>query len=105
MHLKQCILDFGPINCFWFFSFERYNGMLGNQPNKKRNIELQIMSRFCTENIALNLEKPVQFQEHFSDTFLKLDVIGLPRGTLQEMKLKQCVTTRKLSSRYVKYFI
>ena len=75
--------------------------MLGKLPNNKRDIEPQIMRRLCTENIALNLENPVQFQGHFSDMFLKLDMIGSPRGTLQQMELKQCVRTTKLSSRYV----
>ena len=56
MHLKQCILDFEPIYCFWLFSFEHYNGMLGNLPNNKRNNEPQIMHQFCTENIELNLK-------------------------------------------------
>ena len=31
-HLKDIILDFGPVQEFWLFSFERYNGILGNQP-------------------------------------------------------------------------
>ena len=46
MHLKQCILDFGPIYGFSFFSFERYNGILGNLSNNKREIEPQIKRRF-----------------------------------------------------------
>ena len=29
-HLQDCILDYGPVFSFWCFSFERYNGMLGN---------------------------------------------------------------------------
>ena len=53
LHLKDFLLDFGPIYSFWLFSFERYNEMLGNLPNSKRNIELQIMRRFCTENIIM----------------------------------------------------
>ena len=43
VHLKDCLLDFGPIYSFWLFSFERYNGMLGNLPNNKKNIEPQII--------------------------------------------------------------
>ena len=31
-HLKECILDFGPIHNFWCLSFERYNGILENYP-------------------------------------------------------------------------
>lgn len=32
-HLKSVILDFGPLYAFWLFSYERYNGILGNQPS------------------------------------------------------------------------
>ena len=42
-HLKECILDFGPIHSFWCFSFERYNGILGDLPNNNRSIEVQVM--------------------------------------------------------------
>ena len=28
LHLKQCMLDFGPLSAFWCFPFERYNGTL-----------------------------------------------------------------------------
>jgi len=31
-HLKEDLLNFGPVYDFWLFSFERYNGILGNQP-------------------------------------------------------------------------
>lgn len=30
LHLKDCITDFGPTYSFWCFSFERYNGILGD---------------------------------------------------------------------------
>ena len=48
-HLCECIQDYGPIYSFWLFSFERYNGMLGNFPNNQRSIEIQLMRRFQTE--------------------------------------------------------
>lgn len=31
-HLKEDLLNFGPVYDFWLFSFECYNGILGNQP-------------------------------------------------------------------------
>lgn len=49
-HLKECIIEFGPVYSFWLFSFERYNGLLGSLPNNKRNIECQIMKRFLRDN-------------------------------------------------------
>ena len=48
-HLLQCIKDYGPVYLFWLFSFERYNGMLGNYKINQRSIELQIMRKFVTD--------------------------------------------------------
>ena len=28
-HLKECIIDCGPVHAFWWFSSERFNGILG----------------------------------------------------------------------------
>ena len=44
-HLKECILDFGPIHNIWCFSFERYSGILGDLLNNNRSIEVQVMNR------------------------------------------------------------
>ena len=41
-HLSECIKDYGPLHVFWLFSFERYNGLLGAQPNNNRSIEMQL---------------------------------------------------------------
>ncbi len=45
-HLKQVILDYGPLPEYWCFSFERFNGTLGKQPNNNKCIEAQLMDRF-----------------------------------------------------------
>jgi hypothetical protein len=45
LHLKECILDYGPLYAFWCFPFERYNGMLGNFPTNLRHIEPQLMKK------------------------------------------------------------
>lgn len=37
-HLKQCIVDYGPIYSFWCFSFEMYNGILGDYQTNNTNI-------------------------------------------------------------------
>ena len=28
-HLRECVLDYGPLNHFWLFAFEHFNGILG----------------------------------------------------------------------------
>lgn len=37
-HLRDCIVDYGPIYSFWCFSFERYNGILGEYHTNNSNI-------------------------------------------------------------------
>ena len=54
-HLKECIIDFGPVYSFWLFSFEKYNDILGSLHNNNEDIECQIMQRFCRGNAVLNL--------------------------------------------------
>ena len=46
LHLKQCLLDYGPSHAFWLYSFERYNGLLGSYHTNKKSIEIQIMRKF-----------------------------------------------------------
>ena len=61
-HLKDATQDYGPIHSFWLFSFEPYNGILGNQTNNNRLIEPQLMQHFLHDNMAYSL----QFKEDFS---------------------------------------
>ena len=42
-HLKECIEDFGPLQSFWLFPFERYNGLIENMPSNKKVIEVQFV--------------------------------------------------------------
>lgn len=34
-HLKECVLDYGPVYNFWCFSFERFNGILSSFNNNR----------------------------------------------------------------------
>lgn len=34
-HLKECVLDYGPVYNFWCFSFERFNGILNSFKNNR----------------------------------------------------------------------
>ena len=74
-HLRSCLLDYGPVYSFWCFSYERYNGILGNQPSNNRDIEPQLMMRFLADNAAYSLQCPAHYQEDF-------DLVSLPSPTL-----------------------
>lgn len=96
-HLKDVMLDYGPIQEFWLFSFERFNGILGNQPTNNRSIEPQLMLRFLKDNIAHSFQFPTEFINNFSPLPLTERVMGsvLDTMTLQTFKLptkySQCV--------------
>ena len=65
-HLKEDLLSYGPAYEFWLFSFERYNGILGNQPTNNRLPEPQLMQRFIDDNSAYSFQFPIEFREELS---------------------------------------
>ena len=64
-HLKEVILDHGPVTSFWCFSFERFNGILGSTPTNKRSVEIQIMRRFVISRSFDGSSLPPHFREEF----------------------------------------
>ena len=65
-HIKQCVLDFGPVYSFWLFSFERMNGILGAYHSNCRDIPLQVMRRFLASvftigQLNLRMSYPITF--------------------------------------------
>ena len=57
LHLKDCLLDYGPPHPFWCFSFERYNGLLGSFHTNKKCIEVQIMRKFITSQFLYSTKQ------------------------------------------------
>lgn len=99
-HLVECIYDFGPIYSFWLFSFERYNGLMGSIPNNKRNIEVQMMKRFCRDGLILNIDVPNEYYNDFCTDITKLKASLIQRGTLNTVEFKDYIPFMKLSSKY-----
>lgn len=62
-HLKQVILDHGPVTSFWCFSFERFNGIMGSTTTNKRSVELQPMRKLLISR---------QLKDQYKDEFLGL---------------------------------
>ena len=67
LHLKEIVLDYGPVYSFWCFSFERMNGILGDYFTNNQNIEVQFMKKFLMHQQASTLELPAEY-----DYLLKL---------------------------------
>lgn len=66
-HLRDCILDYGPMQNFWLFSFERFNGDLGKLPNNNRSIEVQMMRRFLSDADIANVALPNDHADDFNE--------------------------------------
>ena len=49
-----------------FFSFERFNGMLGKQPHNNKSIEVQVIRRFMRDSKLIHIELPTEFHSDFS---------------------------------------
>lgn len=69
LHLKESLLDYGPIYAFWLFSFERFNGLLGAYSTNKRNIEIQLMRKFINQQKVKDLKFPEEYMELYEEVF------------------------------------
>ena len=65
-HLKNVLLDYGPVHEFWLFYFERYNGFLGNQSTNNREIEVQLMKQFMKNSFVQSITFPEEYKTQFS---------------------------------------
>ena len=68
LHLVNCIKDYGPFRSFWLYPFERYNGVLGNQPNNNKAVKMQLMRRFQSDSLSIQMVDHVKtwpLKEHF----------------------------------------
>ena len=59
-------MNYGPLQEFWCFSFERFNGILGKQPSNNRLIEPQLMKRFLRDNFSSSIKYPDLFTDDFT---------------------------------------
>ena len=66
-HLKDIILDHGPVHSFWCFSFERYNGIMGSISTNKRSLELQLMRKLILSRCLDSIQLPSQYRTDFED--------------------------------------
>ena len=64
-HLKEIIVDHGPVHSFWCFSFERYNGIMGSISTNKRSLELQLMRKLILSRFLDSVQLPLQYRTEF----------------------------------------
>ena len=69
-HIPDCLRRFGPAQGLWLFSFERYNGILGEAQLNHKNITVQLMRHFLriseteekTENIPNDIQEVINLE-------------------------------------------
>lgn len=89
-HLKEVILDYGPVYAFWLFSYELLNGILQHQPTSNRSVEIEVMRRFISDNNAYDLEYPEDYQAELADV---CDLQPSTTGTLLLISQKHTSNT------------
>ena len=97
-HLKDVLADFGPVYSFWLFSFERYNGILGNQPTNNRAIEPQLMRRFVRDQSAFLItdeQNKLNFSSDFENFFPKCERVTGSVWESQQAFNFQCILPLK----------
>lgn len=87
-HLKECVLDYGPVYSFWLFAFERLNGILGSYHTNNRNISVQIMSNFMDSHIYSSSKWPQDYVKEFLPI---LDKFKYYKGSLQQSTFESAV--------------
>ena len=103
LHLRECLVDYGPVYGFWLFSFERENGILGQFPTNKKNIEAQLMSKYLYNFQCVDLELPEQFKNILGNAMMPLLNNEKHRGTLSDIHVNNeyGIEEMKMTSRRV----
>ena len=86
-HLKECVIDYGPLHSFWLYAFERYNGILESIPNNNRSIECQLFNRFIEDNRAISDEVPLDVPENLKPHFsmiMQSSLLSEQQGSLAD---------------------
>ena len=68
-HLKECVIDCGPVHAFWCFSFERFNGILGAMQVNGRCVVVQLMRKLLAGRFVWDVKFPAEFQDNFMPFF------------------------------------
>ena len=71
-HLINCVVDYGPVHNFWLFSFEGFNGVLGDFKTNQRAVEIQLMRKFLRDQDIRDLPFPSLFKDQLRPVFSQM---------------------------------
>ena len=60
-HLKECVIDCGPVRAFWCFRFERFNGILGAMQVNGRSVQIQLIRKILAGRFVWDVKFPSEF--------------------------------------------
>ena len=69
LHVKQSVLNYGPVYGFWCFPFERFNGILGSFQKNWVSPELQLFRKFLTYQDLLLSNIPSSLPQELHEFF------------------------------------
>ena len=88
LHVKQSVLNYGPVYGFWCFPFERFNGILGSFQKNWVSPELQMFRKFLTyqdlllSNVPSSI--PQELREFFQFQLGVHDDISVSEGSVEQ---------------------
>lgn len=88
LHIRECVLDYGPVYAFWCFPFERFNGILGSFQKNWMLPELQMLKKFTSYQHLLLHQVDSSVPDELSEFFQlqlrkqKLHVVG--EGSIED---------------------
>ena len=99
-HLTECIRNYGPVNSFWCFAYERMNGVLGAYHTNNHHVSVQYMRKF----LESKLYAPSNWPGEFTDAYLPLlERFVYHKGFLMQKNLETELSTCQYSP--VKEFV
>ena len=99
-HLRECILDYGPLSSFWLFAFERYNGILENFQKSWLGPEKQMLQKLLHMQhlYSLDIVNLCQQDDFLSAVFSGNEHIGVGYSSFDQTKLQDLITVKQIEN-------
>lgn len=88
LHIKDSILNYGPVYAFWCFPFERFNGVFDSFQKNWVSPELQMIKKFLTYQHLLVSEVPTSMPKELHD-FFQLQLCEHKQHTISEGSVEE----------------
>ncbi len=76
LHMKDCVLNCGPVHSFWCFPFERFNGILGSFQRNWAVPELQMLKKIVSYHQFLQSSLDSSLPQEFKQFFFAFNLLN-----------------------------